>query len=118
MPRRSEWEILDRLFTVVRQRQRRGDPGASYVARLFQQGRARIAQKVGEEGLETALAGALGKRRQVASESADLLFMLLVLWAELGLTPADVLAELKRREGVSGLEEKASRKKPRRGGKR
>ncbi len=109
MTRAPDWQTLDRLLEVIRKRRRSSDPGSSYVAHLFQQGRARIAQKVGEEGLETALAGALGRKRQVTSESADLLFMLLVLWTASGVTPDQVLNELKRREGVSGLTEKAAR---------
>jgi phosphoribosyl-ATP pyrophosphohydrolase len=109
MARAPDWQTLDRLIDVIRQRRRSGDPRSSYVARLFRKGRIRIAQKVGEEGLETALAGALGRKRQVTSESADLLFMLLVLWTAVGVTPRQVLGELERREGVSGLAEKAAR---------
>ena len=100
--------VLDRLYTVIRGR-RGADPEKSYVARLFAKGRMKIAQKVGEEGVETALAAAAGSRLELVGESADLLFMLLVLWSECGVKPADVFAELARREGRSGIDEKKSR---------
>jgi phosphoribosyl-ATP pyrophosphohydrolase len=99
---------LDRLAAVIAAR-RGGDPDASYTARLFAKGRAKIAQKVGEEALEAALAAVQGDRAGVVAESADLLYHLLVLWAELGVAPAEIYAELERREGSSGLAEKASR---------
>ncbi|MCH8684034.1 phosphoribosyl-ATP diphosphatase [Pedomonas mirosovicensis] len=86
------------------------DPESSYVAKLYAKGRAKIAQKVGEEGLETALAAVSEDRAAVVAESADLLFHLAVLWAECGIDPADVAAELARRKGTSGLVEKANRK--------
>ncbi|MEX6724795.1 phosphoribosyl-ATP diphosphatase [Parapedomonas caeni] len=97
------------LYATVLAR-RAADPSASYVAKLTARGRAKIAQKVGEEGLETALAAVGEGRAQVIAESADLLFHLAVLWADCGITPDDVMAELARREGTSGLAEKAARK--------
>lgn len=100
---------LDELYATILAR-RGGDPDVSYVARLFAKGRNKIAQKVGEEAVETVIAAARGDRDGLVSESADLLFHLAVLWAELGITPDDVLAELQRREGTSGLAEKAARK--------
>lgn len=100
--------VLDRLYTVIRGR-RGADPEKSYVARLYAKGRLKIAQKVGEEGVETALAAAAGSRLELVGESADLLFMLMVLWSECGVKPADVFAELARREGRSGIDEKKSR---------
>ncbi|MCG8511373.1 MAG: phosphoribosyl-ATP diphosphatase [Rhodospirillales bacterium] len=100
--------VLERLFKVIESR-RSADADSSYTARLFDKGPAKIAQKVGEEAVETVIA-ALGEDRDaLASESADLLYHLLVLWAARGLNPAEIWAALEKREGVSGLEEKASR---------
>lgn len=101
--------ILDELYQTILAR-RSADPAESYVARLFDKGRPKIAQKLGEEAVETVIAAMGGDRQAIVSESADLLFHLLVLWAETGVTPEMVMAELERREGVSGLAEKAARK--------
>jgi phosphoribosyl-ATP pyrophosphohydrolase len=100
--------VLDRLFAVIESR-RGGDADASYTARLFDEGSEKIAQKLGEEAIETVIAALGDDRSALARESADLLYHLLVLWAARGLDPADVWAELAAREGVSGLAEKASR---------
>jgi phosphoribosyl-ATP pyrophosphohydrolase len=99
---------LDRLFETIGARGR-ADPATSYTAKLLRQGTEGAAQKLGEEALETALAAVAGRRAGVVSESADLLYHLLVLWAATGVTPAEVWAELARREGTSGLAEKAQR---------
>ena len=99
--------ILDRLFATVASR-RGADPGVSYTAKLFSEGRARIAQKLGEEAVETVIA-AIGDEPGLANESADLLYHLMVLWADAGIAPADVWAALERRAGTSGIAEKASR---------
>lgn len=101
---------LEKLEAMIRSR-RAADPAASYVAKLFARGRAKIAQKVGEEAVETVIAALSGDRDAVTAESADLLFHLTVLLAELDIPLADVLAELERREGTSGLAEKAARPK-------
>lgn len=101
---------IDTLFAVIQSRQG-ADPDTSYTAKLFAKGRKKIAQKVGEEAVETALAALAEGPAGVTSESADLLYHLLVLWAEMGVVPDDVWAELNRRSGVSGIEEKNSRKK-------
>jgi phosphoribosyl-ATP pyrophosphohydrolase len=101
---------IDTLFEVIQSRQG-ADPETSYTAKLFAKGRKKIAQKVGEEAVETALAAMAEGPAGVASESADLLYHLLVLWAEMGVSPDDVWAELNRRAGVSGIDEKNSRKK-------
>ena len=98
------------MFEVIESR-RGGDPKTSYVAKLFIKGRRKIAQKVGEEAVETVIAAIEKDRGEVVKESADLLFFLMVLWAELGLKPADVFAELARREGTSGIAEMNARKK-------
>ncbi|MAU41374.1 MAG: phosphoribosyl-ATP diphosphatase [Kordiimonas sp.] len=101
-------EIIERLFALIEER-RSADPANSYVAKLYAKGLAKIAQKVGEEGLETALAAVQNSKQEVVYESADLLFHMMVLWADMGLTPDDIFAELSRREGLSGLDEKNSR---------
>jgi phosphoribosyl-ATP pyrophosphohydrolase len=100
--------MLDRLYVTILAR-RDADPATSYVANLSAKGRAKIAQKVGEEATETVIAALGGDPGQLVAESADLLFHLTLLWADAGVTPADVAAELERREGTSGLAEKASR---------
>ena len=105
----NDADVITRLAAVIQSR-KGGDPDKSYVAKLFNKGRHKIAQKVGEEAVETALAAVDGGKEQVVSESADLLFHLMVLWADVGLKPEDVFAELARREGVSGVDEKKSRK--------
>jgi phosphoribosyl-ATP pyrophosphohydrolase len=100
--------ILDELIKVIESRKGR-DPAASYTARLFSKGRGHIAKKLGEEAVETVIAAtSQGKAEQIA-ESADLLFHLLVLWSACGITPEEVFAELAKRRGVSGLDEKKSR---------
>lgn len=102
--------ILQRLFETIESK-RGGDPSTSYTAKLFQRGEAKIAQKVGEEAIEAVVAAVLRDKPAVIAESADLLYHLLVLWAELGIVPEEVWTELRRREGVSGLVEKDQRKK-------
>ncbi len=99
---------LDRLQATIVAR-RDADPATSYVAGLFARGRARIAQKLGEEAVETVIAACGPDPAKIVSEAADLLFHLLVLLADAGLTLDDVRAELARREGVSGVAEKAER---------
>lgn len=101
---------LARLFARIQSR-RGADPDSSYTARLFAAGRAKMAAKVGEEASETVIAAVSESPERLTSESADLLYHLLVLWADAGIAPADVLAELARREGQSGLAEKASRRR-------
>lgn len=101
---------LHQLESTIAAR-RAADPSASYVAALFAKGMPKIAQKLGEEAVETVIAAMAGDRHGVTSEAADLLFHLMVLLAEAGVPLADVLAELDRREGVSGLAEKAARPK-------
>ena len=99
---------LDRLWQVIGSR-RGADPQTSYTARLFARGRTKIAQKLGEEAVEAVIEGIRGDAEKLVGESADLLYHLLVLWADTGVSPADVAAELARREGVSGLAEKRGR---------
>jgi phosphoribosyl-ATP pyrophosphohydrolase len=100
---------IERLEAVIRAR-KGADPASSYVASLFAKGTAKIAQKVGEEATETIIAALREGPDKLTSEAADLLFHLMILLADAGLCLDDVLRELERREGVSGIEEKASRK--------
>ena len=100
-------DLLDTLEAVIRSR-RGADPASSYTASLFAKGRGKIAQKLGEEAVETVIA-ATSDPAKIVPEAADLLFHLLVLLADADLTLDDVRAELARREGVSGHDEKASR---------
>ncbi len=100
---------LEQLESTIAAR-RGADPSASYVASLFAKGLPKIAQKLGEEAVETVIAAMARDPKAVTGEAADLLFHLMMLLAETGVPLADVLAELDRREGVSGLVEKAGRK--------
>ncbi|CAO3352692.1 phosphoribosyl-ATP diphosphatase [Azospirillum melinis] len=102
-------EVLDRLFVTVQAR-KGADPETSYTAKLYSRGTAKIAQKVGEEAVEAILEAVRGDKAALAAESADLLYHLLVLWADLGLDPAEVWSRLAQREGTSGIDEKKSRK--------
>lgn len=103
-------DVLNRLAEVLEAR-KQADPGSSYVAGLYAKGLDAILKKVGEEATETILAAKGGGREQLVYETADLWFHTLIMLAEQGLGPEDVLAELDRRFGLSGLEEKASRGK-------
>lgn len=101
-------DILLRLGEVIAAR-RKADPSSSYVASLFAKGEDAILKKVAEEAAETVLAAKGGDKLHIVRESADLWFHSLVLLAWHGLGPEDVLAELRRREGISGIDEKKSR---------
>ena len=100
--------VLARLFAIIESR-KGADPSVSRTALLFHRGIPRIAQKVGEEAIEAAIAAVKGAPDEVVTESADLLYHLLVLWSAMGIKPEDVYAELVRREGTSGIEEKSRR---------
>ncbi|HZV18648.1 MAG TPA: phosphoribosyl-ATP diphosphatase [Sphingobium sp.] len=99
---------LDRLEQTIIAR-READPETSYVAKLRTRGRGKMAQKLGEEAVETVIAALAGDKAALTGEAADLLFHLTVLLADCGVSLADVYAELDRREGTSGLTEKAAR---------
>jgi phosphoribosyl-ATP pyrophosphohydrolase len=101
-------DTLARLEQIIKER-RAASPDESYVAKLNSRGLPEIARKVGEEAVETAVAAISYEKEQVIGEAADLLFHLLVLLDARQVPLAEVLAELERREGVSGLDEKASR---------
>jgi phosphoribosyl-ATP pyrophosphohydrolase len=102
-------DTLARLAAVIEQR-RAGDPDNSYVARLFSKGSDAILKKIGEEATEVVMACKDGVPHKIVGEVADLWFHCMLALSAHGLTPADVLAELERREGLSGLEEFAARK--------
>jgi phosphoribosyl-ATP pyrophosphohydrolase len=102
-------DTLARLAAVIESR-KGGDPDKSYVARLFAKGQDAILKKVGEEATETVMACKDGVREKIVYEVADLWFHSMLALSVHGLAPADVLAELRRREGLSGLEEFAARK--------
>lgn len=102
-------DILDRLAETLEAR-KSADPQSSYVAKLYAKGIDSILKKVGEEAAETIIAAKGGDREQIVYETADLWFHTLVMLTHAGLHPNDVLNELARREGLSGIAEKAARK--------
>jgi phosphoribosyl-ATP pyrophosphohydrolase len=102
--------VLDRLYVVIDSR-KGADPETSYTARLFSRGRQQIAKKLGEEAVEALIEGIRGDKPKLVGESADMLYHLLTLWASLGVKPKAVWTELARREGLSGIAEKAARKR-------
>lgn len=106
----DETTLLSRLEATIAARSA-GDPASSYVAKLHAKGRGKMAQKVGEEATEVVIAALTGNREDLVGEAADLLFHLMVLMGDCGVSLADVVAELARREGTSGIDEKASRPK-------
>ncbi|MBM3597131.1 MAG: phosphoribosyl-ATP diphosphatase [Alphaproteobacteria bacterium] len=101
-------DVLERLYRTIESR-RGASPETSHTAKLFSKGTDKIAQKLGEEAVETVIEAIRGKPKKVVAESADLLYHLLVLWADRGIMPSEVWAELIRREAMSGVEEKQAR---------
>ena len=101
-------DILNRLAALLEQR-KAADPSSSYVAKLYDKGMDSILKKVGEEATETVIAAKGGKKEEIIYETADLWFHTLVMLAKADLKPQDVLDELARREGLSGIAEKESR---------
>lgn len=101
-------DILDRLADLLESR-KGGDPQDSYVSRLFSRGEDAILKKIGEEATEAVMAAKDGDKLRIVGETADLWFHCLIMLAHYGLRPSDVLMELRRREGISGIDEKASR---------
>jgi phosphoribosyl-ATP pyrophosphohydrolase len=102
-------DSLAHLADVIEAR-KQGDPDKSYVARLFHKGTDAILKKIGEEATEAVMAAKDGDKEKIVYEVADLWFHCMLALSAFGLRPADVLAELERREGLSGLEEFAARK--------
>jgi phosphoribosyl-ATP pyrophosphohydrolase len=101
--------VLDRLWATVLSR-KDASPSESHSARLLSRGTAKIAQKFGEEAVECVIEAVGGHRTALIAESADVLYHLLVIWVDAGLRPEQIWAELSRREGLSGIAEKAARK--------
>ena len=101
--------VLDRLYLVIDSR-KGADPDTSYTARLFSRGPQQIAKKLGEEAVEALIEGIRGDKPKLVAESADMLYHLLTLWAANNVRPKAVWDELARREGLSGIAEKAARK--------
>ena len=106
---RSQSGVLERLAAVIEAR-KGGDPDKSYVARLFAKGGDAVLKKIGEEATETVMAAKDGDRLRIVAETADLWFHCLIMLAQHGISPQEVLTELARREGLSGLDEFAARK--------
>ena len=102
-------DVLNRLADVIESR-RGADPATSYVARLLAKGEDAILKKIGEEATETVMAAKDGDKAKIVGEMADLWFHCLLALSAYGLKPQDVIDELARREGLSGLDEKAARK--------
>jgi len=102
-------DILQNLEKTIRER-RSADPAQSYVASLRKKGRAKMAEKLGEEAVEAVIAAVQDDKAGMIGEAADIMFHLMVLLVDMDLSIDDVLAELARREGLSGITEKASRK--------
>lgn len=103
--------VLERLWGVIEQRRVMGDAATSHSARLLARGTQKVAQKLGEEAVELVIEAVARNREATISESADLLYHLLVLWVDASVAPDDVWRELCRREGISGIAEKAARPK-------
>mmetsp|Transcript_99596 Transcript_99596/g.257538 ORF Transcript_99596/g.257538 Transcript_99596/m.257538 type:complete len:159 (-) Transcript_99596:230-706(-) len=103
--------VLDKMWATIQERKAAADTQKSWTARLLMKGPEKCAQKVGEEATEVVIEAASRRHDGLVKESADLLYHLFVLWASLGVEPREVLAELSRRDGVSGVSEKASRPK-------
>lgn len=101
-------KIIEDVFEIIQSR-KNADAEGSYVASLFDKGTAKIAQKVGEEAVETCIEAIQGDQEKLISESADLLFHLMILWADQGITPDNIYAKLQSRLGTSGHDEKANR---------
>mmetsp|Transcript_73999 Transcript_73999/g.176120 ORF Transcript_73999/g.176120 Transcript_73999/m.176120 type:complete len:153 (-) Transcript_73999:38-496(-) len=105
----DRFEHLDGLWATIMMRKRENDPSSSWTAKLLAKGADKCAQKVGEEAVEVAIEASARRREGVVSESADLLYHLLVLWASLDIQPREVFAVLIKRQGISGIAEKQSR---------
>jgi len=108
-PTGADAMILDRLWETVEQRRLAGDITTSHSARLMARGTAKVAQKFGEEAVECVIEATIGNRAATVLESADVLYHLMVIWVDAGIRPDEVWAELARRQGISGIAEKAAR---------
>ena len=101
-------DVLNRLAALLEQR-KNADPTSSYVAKLYAKGMDSILKKIGEEATETVIAAKGGNKDEIIYETADLWFHTMIMLSHAGLKPQDVLDELARREGLSGIDEKESR---------
>ena len=108
-PAGADAMILDKLWHTVEQRRLAGDVTSSHSARLMARGTAKVAQKFGEEAVECVIEATMGNRSAIVLESADVLYHLMVVWVDAGIRPEEVWAELARRQGISGIAEKAAR---------
>ena len=111
MTTNSDQDILEAIYAIVQQRKQLGDGEKSYVKSLYDKGLDKILSKIGEEATETAIAGKGGDRDEVVYEVADLFFHVVVLLGYYDLPPERIYVELRRRFGLSGIEEKANRDK-------
>jgi phosphoribosyl-ATP pyrophosphohydrolase len=108
-PAGADAMVLDKLWQTVEQRRVAGDIVSSHSARLMARGTAKVAQKFGEEAVECVIEATIGNRAATVLESADVLYHLMVIWVDAGIRPEEVWAELARRQGISGIAEKAAR---------
>ncbi len=109
MTDKNQFKKLEDLWETIQERVNNSSPKDSYVSSLFSKGIKECAKKLGEEAVETSLAALSKNKEDTVKESADLLFHLLVLWKAAGLRPEEIMAELSRRESISGLTEKNNR---------
>lgn len=112
LPEDGDAAVLDRLWATIESRRQAGDVATSHSARLIARGTPKVAQKLGEEAVELVIEAVARNRAATISESADVLYHLMLLLVDAGITPGEVWAELRRREGLSGIAEKASRPRP------
>ncbi len=112
LPEDGDAAVLDRLWATIESRRLVGDAAVSHSARLIARGTQKVAQKLGEEAVELVIEAVARNRPATISESADVLYHLMLLLVDAGITPGEVWAELRRREGLSGIAEKASRPRP------
>lgn len=112
LPEDGDAAVLDRLWSTIESRRLVGDAVMSHSARLIARGTQKVAQKLGEEAVELVIEAVARNRPATISESADVLYHLMLLLVDAGITPGEVWAELRRREGISGIAEKASRPRP------
>jgi phosphoribosyl-ATP pyrophosphohydrolase len=112
LPSEGDAAVLDRLYATIESRRGAGQVTTSHSARLLSRGTAKVAQKLGEEAVELVIEAVGRNRDATIAETADVLYHLMVLLVDAGITPAEVWGELRRREGMSGIVEKASRPRP------
>lgn len=112
LPTEGDAAVLERLHATIEARRGEGQIHASHSARLLSRGTAKVAQKLGEEAVELVIEAVSRNRDATIAETADVLYHLMVLLVDAGIAPAEVWGELRRREGISGIVEKASRPRP------